>query len=78
MLSVEGADGPEDERRYALPPGPAEVLTDPSSLNYLAPVARMFAAPVGPAAGPARRLPPAVAASAGTSSATTPASRRPT
>ncbi len=45
VLSVEGADGPADERRYALPPGPAEVLTDPASLNYLAPVARMFAAP---------------------------------
>ena len=45
VLTVEGADGPEDERRYALPPGPAEVLTDPASLNYLAPVARMFAAP---------------------------------
>jgi predicted O-methyltransferase YrrM len=45
VLSVEGADGPADQRRYALPPGPAEVLTDPASLNYLAPVARMFAAP---------------------------------
>ena len=45
VLTVEGADGPADERRYALPPGPAEVLTDPASLNYLAPVARMFAAP---------------------------------
>ena len=45
VLTVEGADGPEDERRYALPPGPAEVLTDAASLNYLAPVARMFAAP---------------------------------
>jgi len=45
VLTVEGADGPEGERRYALPPGPAEVLTDPASLNYLAPIARMFAAP---------------------------------
>ena len=45
VLTVEGGDGPEDERRYVLPPGPAEVLTDPGSLNYLAPIARMFAAP---------------------------------
>ena len=45
ILTVEGGDGPEDERRYALPPGPAEVLTDQASLNYLAPIARMFAAP---------------------------------
>ena len=45
VLAVEGGDGPEDERRYALPPGPAEVLTDAASLNYLAPIARMFAAP---------------------------------
>jgi SAM-dependent methyltransferase len=45
VLTVEGADGPEEERRYALPPGPAEVLTDSSSLNYLAPITRMFAAP---------------------------------
>ena len=45
ILTVEGADGPELERRYTLPPGPAEVLTDRASLNYLAPVARMFAAP---------------------------------
>jgi SAM-dependent methyltransferase len=45
VLTVEGADGPEDDRRYALPPGPAEVLTDPASLNYLAPITRMLAAP---------------------------------
>jgi predicted O-methyltransferase YrrM len=45
VLSVEGAAGPEEERRYSLPPGPAEVLTDASSLNYLAPITRMFAAP---------------------------------
>ncbi|MDP9395668.1 MAG: methyltransferase domain-containing protein [Actinomycetota bacterium] len=29
---------------FALPPGAAEVLTDRNSLNYLAPIARMFAA----------------------------------
>jgi len=31
-------------RRYALPPGPAEVLTDEHSLAYLAPLPRLFAA----------------------------------
>jgi len=38
ILTV-GEDG-----RFALPPAAAEVLTDPSSLSYLAPFARMFAA----------------------------------
>ena len=37
VLTVDG-DG-----RFTLPAGPAEVLTDPSSLNYLAPLARMLA-----------------------------------
>ncbi|MFF2620732.1 class I SAM-dependent methyltransferase [Oerskovia jenensis] len=32
------------ERRYALPPGPAEVLTDEHSLAYLGPLPRLFAA----------------------------------
>ncbi|MDQ0734664.1 class I SAM-dependent methyltransferase [Arthrobacter agilis] len=32
-----------DSRRFTLPPGSAEVLTDSSSLNYLAPLARMLA-----------------------------------
>jgi hypothetical protein len=36
------AEGPE--RRFALPAASREVLLDPSSLNYLAPVARMLAA----------------------------------
>ncbi|MFD6090533.1 class I SAM-dependent methyltransferase [Oerskovia sp. NPDC060338] len=31
-------------RRYALPPGPAEVLTDEHSLAYLGPLPRLFAA----------------------------------
>ena len=35
------------DRRFWLPAGPAEVLTDEQSLAYLAPMARMFAA-VGP------------------------------
>lgn len=30
-------------RRFSLPPGTAEVLTDTESLNYLAPLARMLA-----------------------------------
>jgi 2-polyprenyl-3-methyl-5-hydroxy-6-metoxy-1,4-benzoquinol methylase len=37
-----------DARVYAISPGAAEVLTDEKSLNYLAPLARMFAA-AGPA-----------------------------
>jgi predicted O-methyltransferase YrrM len=43
----ETSDGPQQERRFHLPPGPAEVLTDEKSLAYLAPLARIFAA-VGP------------------------------
>lgn len=31
-------------RRYSLPPGAAEVLGDPGSLNYLGPLSRLFAA----------------------------------
>lgn len=37
-------DAAPEDRRYSLPPGPAEVLTDERSLAYLAPLARMFAA----------------------------------
>src|SRR5690348_3508847 len=39
-------DGEHDsmQRRYWLSPAAAEVLTDPASLAYLAPLARMFAA----------------------------------
>lgn len=33
-----------DERRYTLPEGPAEVLTDPDSLGYLAPFVRLITA----------------------------------
>jgi SAM-dependent methyltransferase len=46
LLTVE-KDGDQDSRVYAIPPATAEVLTDPSSLAYIAPVARMFGA-VGP------------------------------
>jgi SAM-dependent methyltransferase len=41
ILTV-GEDG-----RFTLPAGAAEVLTDPSSLNFLAPLARTFAAAAG-------------------------------
>ncbi|MEU6135112.1 class I SAM-dependent methyltransferase [Nocardioides sp. NPDC047086] len=47
LLVVE-ADGGPDERRFAIPAGTAEVMTDPTSLAYLVPIARMFGA-VGPA-----------------------------
>lgn len=47
LLVVE-TDGAADERRFAIPASTAEVMIDRSSLNYLAPIARMFAA-VGPA-----------------------------
>ncbi len=44
ILDVDDCGGEPDERRFALPPGPAEVLTDKHSLLYLAPLTRMFAA----------------------------------
>lgn len=47
LLVVE-ADGAPDERRFAIPESTAEVMTDSTSLAYLAPIARMFGA-VGPA-----------------------------
>ncbi|MBM7513892.1 SAM-dependent methyltransferase [Nocardioides cavernae] len=47
LLSVEH-DAAADERVYAIPPSTAEVMTDVSSLAYLAPMGRMFGA-VGPA-----------------------------
>ena len=40
--------GEPDERVFSIPPATAEVMTDTASLNYLAPLARMFAA-TGPA-----------------------------
>jgi precorrin-6B methylase 2 len=46
LLTVE-KDGEAMERVFAIPPATAEVLTDASSLAYMAPVARMFGA-VGP------------------------------
>ena len=47
LLEV-AADGAADERVFAIDAAHAEVLTDPTSLAYLAPIARMFGA-VGPA-----------------------------
>ncbi|GGR53537.1 SAM-dependent methyltransferase [Nocardioides luteus] len=47
LLTVD-EDGAPDERRFAIPDSTAEVMTDPTSLSYLAPIARMFGA-VGPA-----------------------------
>ncbi|MGW0178682.1 class I SAM-dependent methyltransferase [Nocardia sp. NPDC003345] len=41
-------DGPAEERMFAISPATAEVLTDPHSLEYLAPIARLFGA-AGPA-----------------------------
>ena len=42
------SDGAPDERVFSIPPGTAEVLTDQRSLNFLAPIGRLFGA-VGPA-----------------------------
>ena len=47
LLAVD-SDGAPDDRRFAIPPSTAEVMTDPTSLAYLAPLGRMFGA-VGPA-----------------------------
>lgn len=47
VVRVEEGSGSPSHRRFLLPAGPAEVLTDEQSLSYLAPMARMFAA-VGP------------------------------
>jgi SAM-dependent methyltransferase len=45
ILEVVGpVDAPADERRFALPAGAAEVLTDRTSLAYTGPLARMLAA----------------------------------
>lgn len=46
LLTVQSPGGGQS-RRYAIPSATAEVLTDASSLNYLAPFARLLAA-VGP------------------------------
>ena len=40
ILDVDDVTAPPDERRYTLPAGHAEVLTDPESLAYVAPLSR--------------------------------------
>lgn len=47
LLTVE-SEGDAETRRFAIPAATAEVLTDATSLNYMAPFGRMFAS-VGPA-----------------------------
>ena len=44
ILTVDDASAGADERRYSLPAGHAEVLTDKDSLAYLAPFARLVVA----------------------------------
>lgn len=55
ILSVEDPDIEASARRFSLPSAHAEVLADPGSLDYLAPLARMIA-------GAAAQLPPLLAA----------------
>ncbi|HEU4450034.1 MAG TPA: class I SAM-dependent methyltransferase [Gaiellaceae bacterium] len=43
ILGVEDVTAPEDERRYSLPPGHADVLIDPDSPAYTTPMARFAA-----------------------------------
>ena len=44
LTVVDEGPGPREQRRFGLPPGAAEVLTDQHSLNYQAPLPRMLAA----------------------------------
>lgn len=44
LLDVDDPDLPGEQRRYELPVSHAEVLTDPDSLNYLAPFMRLMTA----------------------------------
>jgi len=46
LLAVE-SDGAPDDRRFGIPASTTEVMTDETSLSYLAPLSRMFGA-VGP------------------------------
>ncbi len=48
ILAVENEGAPAEARRYFLPPGHDEVLAQPDSLNYLAPLAQMLAGAVRP------------------------------
>jgi 2-polyprenyl-3-methyl-5-hydroxy-6-metoxy-1,4-benzoquinol methylase len=47
ILTVDDPDAEASARRFTLPPPHAEVLADPDSLNYLAPLGRVFAATAG-------------------------------
>jgi SAM-dependent methyltransferase len=47
LLLVEGGDGEETARRYALPEALGPVLADPDSGDYLAPLVRQIAGAVG-------------------------------
>ena len=75
LLVVE-SDGAPDERRFAIPASTAEVMTDATSLAYLAPMGRMFGA-VGPMLPRLLEAYRTGAASAGTTSAMTLGSLRP-
>ena len=44
LTLVDQGPGPREQRRFGLPPGAAEALTDKHSLNYQAPLPRMLAA----------------------------------
>jgi 2-polyprenyl-3-methyl-5-hydroxy-6-metoxy-1,4-benzoquinol methylase len=48
ILDVENPEQPSQERRFSLPPGHDEVLTDKDSLNYMAPLAQLVAGAVHP------------------------------
>jgi hypothetical protein len=44
ILEVEDAGASAEARRYSLPPGHDEALLDQSSLNYIAPIAKLAVA----------------------------------
>src|SRR5215510_2085078 len=46
ILEVENENQDTASRRYSLPPGHAEPLTDRESLNYIAPIAQLIAGAV--------------------------------
>jgi SAM-dependent methyltransferase len=48
ILRVENPEASSHARRFSLPPGHAEVLTDADSLNHLAPLVRLFVGAVSP------------------------------
>lgn len=48
MLAVEDETAAPKDRRYVLPPGHVEVLTDTESLDYMAPLAQLLVGAVSP------------------------------